>query len=434
MCSMAPPESVSGPVVRPRTGIRKGNPVTVPQPATTPPLRTPAAVAVVVALAVALFSLSTVETLPVGLLPVIAGDLDVSRSAVGLLVTGYGLVVAVASVPLTHLVRRVPRRALLIVLLSVFVAANLVSAATPGYWVLLAARIAVALTHAVFWSIVAATAAGLFSPEVRGKVVAGLFSGLSLAAVVGVPAGTWLGQQAGWRIPFVVMSAFGLLALVTVTALLPPMAPGGGHASVGAEPSVRRFAVLMVTTALVIWGVFSGYTYITAFLTDVAGFRQSAVVPVLLASGVAGIVGTYMAGALVDGRPRHTMALAVALLAAVMWGLYLSGGARPAAVCLVALLGFSMAAMTTALQSRILQVAPGSTEIASAVGSAVFNVGIAGGSFTGGLLLPTGAGVRGAVLVGGVLATGALVVLLCEPWAARREPVREDLPEKVSAL
>ncbi len=433
MCSMAPPESVSGSAV-PRTGIRKGNPVTVPQPATTPPLRTPAAVAVVVALAVALFSLSTVETLPVGLLPVIAGDLDVSRSAVGLLVTGYGLVVAVASVPLTHLVRRVPRRALLIVLLGVFVAANLVSAAAPGYWVLLAARITVALTHAVFWSIVAATAAGLFPPEVRGKVVAGLFSGLSLAAVVGVPAGTWLGQLAGWRIPFTVMSAFGLLALVTVTALLPPMAPGGGHASVGAEPSARRFAVLMVTTALVIWGVFSGYTYITAFLTDVAGLPQSAVAPVLLASGVAGIVGTYAAGALVDRRPRHTMALAVALLAAVMWGLYLSGGARPAAVCLVALLGFSMAAMTTSLQSRILQVAPGSTEIASAAGSAVFNVGIAGGSFTGGLLLPTGAGVRGAVLVGGALATGALVVLLCEPWAARREPGRDGLPQKVSAV
>ncbi|WP_245641056.1 MFS transporter [Streptomyces megasporus] len=397
-------------------------------------LRTPAAVAVVVALAVALFSLSTVETLPVGLLPVIAADLDVSRSAVGLLVTGYGVVVAVASVPLTHLARRAPRRALLIGLLVLFVLANLVSAAAPGYWVLLAARITVALTHAVFWSIVAATAAGLFPPEVRGRVVAGLFSGLSLAGVVGVPAGTWLGQQFGWRVPFVVMSAFGFLALVTVTALLPSTALGGGHASVGAEPSARRFAVLMVTTALVICGVFTGYTYITAFLTDVTGFSQGAVAPLLLASGIAGIAGTYVAGAFVDRHPRHTMVLAVGLLTATMLGLYLFGGARPAAVCLVALLGFSMASMTTSLQSRILQVAPGSTEIASAVGSAVFNVGIAGGSLLGGLLLPTALGVEGAVLVGGVLAVGALAVLLGEPWVARREKPRADRrPSPVSA-
>ncbi|MFF4832050.1 MFS transporter [Streptomyces sp. NPDC001315] len=406
----------------------------MPQTGKTPPISPSAAVIVVVALALALFSLSTVETLPVGLLPLIAEDLGVSRTEAGRLVTGYGLVVAVASVPLTHLVRRIPRRALLAWLLVLFVAANLVSAATPGYWVLLAARITVALTHSVFWSIVAATAAGLFSPEVRGRVVAGLFSGLSLANVVGVPAGTWLGQQTGWRVPFLVMSAFGFLALLAVVTLLPSTTGEESHATTGTEPSRRRFLVLMAANALVICGVFAGYTYITVFLTEVTGFSQAAVAPLLLAAGVAGVAGTALAGTVVDRRPRGTTVLTVALLAATMFGLYVFGGSAVPTVCLVALLGFSMASMITALQNRILRVAPGSTEIASAVGSAVFNVGIAGGSFLGGLLLSTGPGVRGAVLVGGLLGACAVAVLLAEPWAARHEAIRPAAPQPARDL
>lgn len=389
----------------------------MPDPGSKPPIRTSAAVVVLVALALALFSLSTVETLPVGLLPLIAKDLGVSEAEAGRLVTGYGIVVAVASVPLTHLVRRVPRRALLAWLLILFVVANLVSAATPGYWVLLAARITVALTHSVFWSIVAATAAGLFPPEVRGRVVAGLFSGLSLAGVVGVPAGTWLGQQTGWRVPFLVMSGLGFLALLAVVTLLPPTVGEESHATTGTEPSRRRFLVLMAAIVLVICGVFTGYTYITVFLTEVTGFSQAAVAPLLLASGIAGIAGTVLAGAVVDHWPRGTLVLAVGLLTATMFGLYAFGGTAFLAVCLMALLGFAMSSMTTALQNRILHVAPGSTEMASAAGSAVFNVGIAGGSFLGGFLLTTGPGVRGAVLVGGLLGACAVAVLLAEPRA-----------------
>jgi predicted MFS family arabinose efflux permease len=407
--------------------------MTVPRTAGTPAIRTSAAVVVVAALALALFSLSTVETLPVGLLPLIAEDLGVSGAAAGRLVTGYGAVVALASIPLTHLVRRIPRRALLAWLLVLFVVANLVSAAAPGYWVLLAARIAVALTHAVFWSIVAATAAGLFPPEVRGRVVAGLFSGLSLASVVGVPAGTWLGQQAGWRVPFLAMSAFGFLSLVAVLALLPPTTDEQGHASTGTEPSRRRFLVLMAAVALVIGGVFTGYTFITVFLTEVAGFSQAAVAPLLLASGVAGIAGTFLSGLLVDRRPRGTLIAAVALLAATMLGLYLFGRAPAATVCLVALLGFAMSAMITALQNRVLHVAPGSTEIASATGSAVFNFGVAGGSFLGGVLLSIGTGVRGTLLVGSLLGACAVIALLTEPRTARPADTARHKPSPSAA-
>ncbi|MCE6998018.1 MFS transporter [Saccharothrix sp. S26] len=384
-------------------------------------MRRSSAVVVLVALAVALFSLTTVETLPVGLLPVIAADLGVSRSAVGLLVTGYGLVVAVLSVPLTHWVRRVPRRTLLLALLGVFVLATAVSAVAPNYGALLASRVTVALAHAVFWSVVATAAAGLFSPAVRGRVVAGLFTGPALAGVAGVPLGTWFGQHAGWRLPFLVVSGLGFTALVAVFALLPAGAAQGGHAGRGVEPDLRRFVVLMATTVVVVCGFFTTYTYVTAFLTDVAGFAEAATAPVLLASGVAGFVGTSVAGAVVDRWPRSALVAAVGSLGAALLGLHAFGATPAATVALVMLFGAAVGAMTTALQSRILVVAPGSTEIASAISSAMFNVGIAGGSLLGGLLLPTDGGVRSLVLVGGLLAVAALGILLTEPlWVARR--------------
>ena len=150
-------------------------------------------------LAMGTFVYVTTETLPIGLLLLMSADLGVTPSAAGLLVTWYGLVVVVASLPLTQLTRRVPRRPLLSGLLGVFVLATWASAAASGYWVLLGARVVTALSQALFWAVVVPTAAGLFPPRLRGRVVAVVLGGGSLAAVLGLPLGTWLGQQAGWR-------------------------------------------------------------------------------------------------------------------------------------------------------------------------------------------------------------------------------------------
>jgi DHA1 family inner membrane transport protein len=160
---------------------------------------TATAVAALLALAVAAFTYVTAETLPIGLLLLMTADLDVAPSTVGLLVTYYGLVVVVASLPLTHVTRRVPRRQLLASLLAVSVLATWVSAAASSYWVLLAARVVTALSQALFWSIVVPTAAGLFPPRVRGRVIAVVFAGSSLAAVLGLPVGTWSTAAHGWR-------------------------------------------------------------------------------------------------------------------------------------------------------------------------------------------------------------------------------------------
>src|SRR3954462_14193285 len=171
-------------------------------------------------LPVCTFVFVTRETLPVGLLPLIADDLGATQAAVGLLVTGYGLVVVVTSIPLTRWTHRVPRRRLLTVLLGVFVLATAASALADAYPVLLATRLVGALSQALFWSIVVPTAADLVPARVRGRALSILFAGSSLAAVAGVPVGAWFGQLAGWRTAFLALAGLGLVPLLIVAALL----------------------------------------------------------------------------------------------------------------------------------------------------------------------------------------------------------------------
>jgi DHA1 family inner membrane transport protein len=382
------------------------------------PAATPAAIGALVALSVAAFSYVCVENLPIGLLPLIAADLDRSLSAVGLLVTAYAGTVAVASVPLTRLTLGVPRRRLIAALLLVFVLGSLASAVAANYWMLLAARLATALSQSTFWGVVATTAIGLFPPRVRGRVIAVTFAGASLATVIGVPAGTSLGQHTDWRVSFAALTGLGLLALVTVAALLPDRAPGRGHAATAVSPDARRYAVVLATTMLVVTGVFSAYTYIVAFLTDVSGFPIQAVSPLLLLNGVAGLAGLAVAGHVADRRPRFAMVTPVALTVVALGGLYLAGDSRPATAAFLALSGFALSGVPTAMQSRIMHVAPGSTDVASAGNSAAFNVGVAGGALIGGLLLPW-VGVRSTALAGAAIAVVALVIVVGEPLIAR---------------
>ena len=369
------------------------------------------------ALMLAGFSFFTVEMLPVGLLPVIAGDVGVSESSAGLLVTGYGVTVAIMSLPLTHLVRRIPRRFLISGLLAVFVVATSVSVA-GGYWLLLGGRVVTALSQAVFWAVAPPAAAALFSPRFRGRATAALVGGGSLASVLGVPAATWLGQQAGWRVAFLAVAGLGLVALAGVAVLLPTSSPEQGHAASGSAPDTRRYWTIVAATAVAITGVFCAYTYISLFLTDVSGFAPATVSVLLLVYGLAGLGGVAVGGAMADRAPRAAMLAPLLILSATLLALFLFGTGQAATVALVALWGFAMPQIPATFQSRVLQVAPGGTDAASAVFSAMFNVGIASGALIGSLLLPH-TGVRSTFLVAAALTAVALVILLSEP---RRHP------------
>lgn len=372
-----------------------------------------------VALSFAAFCFVTTELLPIGLLTVIAGDLHRSRSQVGLLVTGYAAVVMLGAIPLTHVTRRVPRRWLLGGTLGFFAAATVASALAPSYPVLLAARMLIAMTQAVFWSVVNSAATGLFPAPIRGRIVARLGIGNSLAPVLGVPAGTWLGQQVGWRAAFLVMGGIGLAVCLAVLILIPTIPPIQAAAARGIAPDRRRYAILLAGTALGVTGFLTAFTYITPYLLDVTGFHSSSLGPLLLGPGLAGLAGTLIVGTVVDRRPRLTLIAPLALIAAGLLGLYALGAAKLPAIALLCVADLAYGAFVVGVGSRTLHVAPGSTDLAGAGTNSAFNVGIASGSLLGGALIDS-AGTRSIALVGGLLAGSAVAVLATEPTLARR--------------
>ena len=368
-----------------------------------------------IALTLAVFIYVTTESLPIGLLPLIAKDLDTTEPAVGLLVTGYGLVIVAVSVPLTRLTRQLPRPRVLCVLLAVFVVATCLSAAAWNYWLLMGARIVTALSQALFWCVVTPAAAGMFRAEVRGRAVSILYAGVSVAALAGIPAGTWLGQQSNWRVAFVVLSGLGLLVLVAVAAFLPHTPAGEGAADRGSAPDRGRYLSIVATTAMAVTGGFTAFTYISPFLTGFSGFAASSVGPLLLLRGIAGLAAVVVVGFLADRHGWLTMVGLMGLQVVALGGQYAFGASQVATVITISLSGFTLAGLPAILGSRVLRYAPGASDMASAGTSTAFNTGITAGALFGSVLL-TGPGVRSTALVGALLSLVAFAVVMAEPY------------------
>jgi DHA1 family inner membrane transport protein len=358
----------------------------------------------------------TAETLPIGLLQEMSAELRVSASAVGLLVTAYGLVVVALSVPLTIATRRLPRRMLLPALLVAFALTSALGL-TAGYRTLLAARLVIALSQALFWSVVVSTATGLFPPHMRGRVIAVVFAGSSLAAVLGVPCGTWLGQHIGWRGAFLALAALGLMTAVVLAVSLPPAAENRSWETKRARPDVRRYWTLLTMTTLATAGAFTVYTYVSPFLTDVSGFTAAAVGPLLLIRGVASVAGVAAGGVVADSsNPWAAVAVPLALQATVLLCLYHLGTSQILSASLLALAGLAFAALNAALASLVLEVAPGNADVAAAGAATATNIGITAGALAGSVLVPT-LGLRSITLTGSILSIAALAVLLGGIWA-----------------
>ncbi|MEV4711459.1 MFS transporter [Micromonospora sp. NPDC049374] len=372
------------------------------------------ATVVLIGLSGGTFLYTTAEALPIGLLLPMALDLAVSPADVGMLVTAYGAVVMVASVPLTALVRRVPRRRLLSALLAGFVVSNAVTVLASSFAVLMAARMATAATHALFWAVVVPAAAELFRPGLRGRVVAIVFAGGNVALALGVPAGIWLGERAGWRASFLAVAGLGAVVFAVVASLLPSTRPDQGHATRGATPDVRRFWLLVTVAVLATAGAIAAYTYVALFVTEHSAMAATSVGAVLLVRGIASVLGILAVGVVVDRSPWLALVATVALQSLALGGLYTLGHRPAAAVGLIALAGLAFAAFTATLGGLVLQVAPGRSDIAAATVSAAVNVGITGGAFIGGLTLPSH-GVHRTALIGALLSAVALVLALTVP-------------------
>jgi DHA1 family inner membrane transport protein len=230
-------------------------------------------------------------------------------------------------------------------------------------------------------------------------------------------------------VSFLALAGIGAIVLVGVASLLPSTRPDEGHAARGTTPDVGRFWLLVAVSVLATAGAIAAYTYVALFVTEVSGFSASSVGAILLARGVASVLGIFAVGAVVDRSPWLALVLTVALQSVALLGLYTFGQRPAAAVGMVALAGLAFAAFTVTLGGLVLQVAPGRSDLAAAAVSAAVNVGITGGAFVGGLTLE-GHGVRSTVLIGALLGIVALAVALSgrlvRPAARSPEERRSD--------
>jgi MFS transporter, DHA1 family, inner membrane transport protein len=366
-----------------------------------------AATAALAALSAAAFAYVTTESLPVGLLQPISAGVHASLVATGRLVSVYAAINLAVSAPLAHLAKGLPRRATLCALMGALVLTSLAAALAPTYGWLMGVRVVTALGQALFWSLVIPTAASLFPAEMKGRAVAWILGGGSLAVVLGVPAGTWLGQQAGWRSAFVGVAVVAALLSVPLALALPAYHPSDTHAGTGTAPSRRRYRLAIVTTSFAVGAFFCQYTYVSPFLTKVAGVALHDVAGVLAIAGAATVGGIVVGSALSRYWPDVAPVAPVAALAVALVALYFVGRTAPAAIVLIAVTCTALGAYDVCNQNRFLEVAPASTDIASAWASASFNAGIAGGSLVGGLVLH-GYGPRPTALVGAVAAGAAI--------------------------
>ena len=381
-------------------------------------------------LAVAAFVYNTSESFPVGALPQIAAGLGVGESQVGVLLTAYAVVVALTAIPFVVLTTDAGRRRLVVITVVTLAVSSLAIAASPSYEILLVARLLSATTHGVFWSILAPTAAMLVPAGRRGYATAVVFAGSSLALVAGTPLVAVLSTTVGWRAAAAALGVVSLLVAVGLRAVLPPLAAvAAGPATGRWRPFARsardpRLLLLCAATILVVAGYFATYTYVSVFLARYAGLGGRALSVVLLGLGLAGLAAVAAVGRFEDRKPLLATGACFAVLAVGLAGLGLFGSGLHVAwavVVSVVLVGGSFTAVPVCLQAAVLRIAPDSGDIGSSLYVVAFQVGIAGGSLAGGILLDGGMVDAVPYLSAGVTVV-ALLIALAVAGPGRRRP------------
>ncbi|SDF97807.1 Predicted arabinose efflux permease, MFS family [Onishia taeanensis] len=344
------------------------------------------------ALMLSAFAIGTTEFVIVGLVPTIAQDLGVSLPSAGLLVSLYATGVAIGAPVLTALTGRWNRKLVLLGLMALFIAGNLLAWQAPGYGSLITARILTGLAHGVFFSIGSTIATSLVSKDKEASAIALMFTGLTVALVTGVPLGTWIGQNFGWRATFLVVSGLGALALIGSALLVPSNLKQSVPATLGQQFKVLthpRLLLVYLITVLGYGGTFTAFTYLAPILQDVSGFGDNAVSLIMLVYGASVAVGNLYGGKLADRMgPIRALTLIFSGLAAILLVLTLSATHPVAAVLTVLVWGAFAFGNVPGLQVYVVQQAerfvPEAVDVASGLNIAAFNIGIALGSVVGG--------------------------------------------------
>ncbi|MFC8760294.1 MFS transporter [Streptomyces sp. NPDC057193] len=379
------------------------------------------------ALAVGAFGIGTTEFVIMGLLPEIAADYSVSIPAAGLLVTGYALGVVVGAPLLTVLGTKVSRKRMLMLLMGLFVLGNLLSALAPSFGLMLTGRVVASLAHGSFFGIGSVVAAELVAPEKKAGAIATMFTGLTVANIVGVPLGTFIGQAVGWRTTFAVVAALGVIGLLGIAKLVPATPRPEGARLRGELMAFRNPQVLlaMAMTVLGFGGVFAAITYVAPMMTEVAGYSDGAVTWLLVLFGVGMFLGNLLGGRFADRALMPLLYATLGGLALVLALFTVTAHHRILAAITILLVGALGFATVPPLQKRVLDQAHGAPTLASAVNIGAFNLGNALAAWLGGIVISAGFGYTSPNWVGAVLAAAALVLAVWSAALERRSPVRE---------
>lgn len=370
-------------------------------------------------LALAVFVMGTSEFMLAGLLPAIATDLDVTVGTAGLLTSAFAIGMVIGAPLMAAFARRWPPRAALLVCLLLFAACHVIAAVTPVFSLLLAARVLSALANAGFLAVALATATTLVPEDRKGRALAILLSGTTMATVAGVPAGALLGAAAGWRATF---WAISLLCVPAAIGILRGVENRRSRADAGTgSPRLRaelgqlrsrRLLLAMVLGALVNGGTFAAFTFLAPVVTDTAGLAEAWISVVLVMFGVGSFLGVTLAGRLSDNSPRLVLAVGGPLLLLGWIALALVASVPALLVVLVLVQGMLSFGVGSTLIARVLYAAPGAPTMGGSYATAALNVGAAAGPVLGGLALATGVGELGPVWVAAALTALTLVVML----------------------
>jgi DHA1 family inner membrane transport protein len=374
------------------------------------------------ALAVAAFGIGTSEFVIMGLLPDVARDLAVSIPAAGMLVSAYALGVTIGAPIVAIVVANMPRKQALMRLIGIFIVGNLLCAIAPGYAVLMGARIVTAFCHGAFFGIGSVVAAGLVAPNRRAQAIALMFTGLTLANVLGVPLGTALGQVAGWRATFWAVTGIGVAAAIALAVCLPAKIEMHKASLVHEFTVLRNPQVLMVLgiSVLASASLFSVFTYITPILEDVTGFTPHAVTLVLLLFGLGLTVGSTLGGRLADWRLMPSLLTVLVLIAAIETVFAVTMHSTVGAMATVFVWGVLAFAIVPPLQMLIVDRASHAPNLASTLNQGAFNLGNATGAWLGGAAIGAGAPLTSLPWVGVSMAVGSLALTFVSAMLERR--------------
>jgi MFS transporter, DHA1 family, inner membrane transport protein len=389
----------------------------------TSPGRTTVPGLAILALAMGGFAIGTTEFMVMGLLPQIADGVAVDIPTAGHLISAYALGVVVGAPVLAVAGARLPRRALLVALMSAYAVANALSALAGSYGLLLLARFVDGVPHGAFFGVASLVAADLARPGRQGRAVAMVMIGLSVANVVGVPGATWLGQHVGWRSAFWVAASLAVLTMALVLAFV-PACPGNAEATGRRE--LRLFAepqawLTLLAGAIGFGGMFALYSYIANVVTVVGGLPDGAVPVFLLAFGLGMVAGTWVAGALADWSVFRSLLGSSAAMAVLLVSFGLVAPTGWPALLPAFLVAVVSSVLVVNLQLRLMDVAGDAQTLGAAMNHSSLNIGNAIGAWLGGLVIAAGWGYRAPSFVGAVLAVAGLLILLVSARSHRRD-------------